>query len=164
MSDSFLPFDQAMRELAKRLPGSAHREAVLTRLLQRVTAAMNEHFDGPLRAYGLNQTTFTALAVLYSSPGFSRKPSELSVFMISSRTNITRVADELEKKGWVERLPDREDRRQLKLALTRKGREFVKKVLPERRRQMVELWAMFSDEERRSLEALLRKLLGQLDR
>src|SRR5688572_15615347 len=99
MADSFLPFEHAIGELAKRLPGAAHREAILTRLIQRITAGMNERFDAPLRKHGLNQTTFTALSVLYGSPGYTRKPSELSVFMLSSRTNITRVADELERKG-----------------------------------------------------------------
>ena len=164
MSDSFQPYEQAMNELAKRLPGSARREAILTRLLQRVTARMNERFDATLHAHGLNQTTFTALGVLYASPGYSRKPSELSVFMISSRTNITRVADELEKKGLIERRPDPQDRRQLDLRLTPRGRECVRTVLPRRRAQLVELWAPFPETERQALEALLRKLLAQLDR
>jgi MarR family transcriptional repressor of emrRAB len=163
MADSFQPFEQAMDELAKRLPGSPQREAILTRLIQRVTARMNDRLDATLRAHGLNQTTYTALGVLYGSPGYTRRPSELSVFMISSRTNITRVADELEEKGLVERTPDGEDRRQMKLTLTRKGQQFVKKVMPARRRQLVELWAPFKSAERDALEALLRKLLSQLD-
>jgi MarR family transcriptional repressor of emrRAB len=164
MADPFLPFEQAMGELARRLPGSAHREAILTRLIQRVTAGMNERFDAPLRKYGLNQTTFTALSVLYGSPGYARKPSELSVFMLSSRTNITRVADELEQNGLVERTPSADDRRQLNLTLTRKGRELVRKVLPGRRRDLRELWAPFTGAERETIESLLRKLLAQLNK
>ncbi len=164
MADSFQPYEQAMRELAKRVPGSPLREAILTRLLQRVTARMNERFDATLHAHGLNQTTFTALGVLYASPGHSRKPSELSLFMISSRTNITRVADELENKGFIERHPDPEDRRQLDLKLTPVGRDCVRMVIPERRAQLVDLWAKFPESERKAFEALLRKLLSQLER
>jgi MarR family transcriptional regulator, negative regulator of the multidrug operon emrRAB len=164
VADSFLPFEQAMDELAKRVPGAVHREAILTRLIQRVTAEMNERFDAPLRKYGLNQTTFTALSVLYGSPQYTRKPSELSVFMCSSRTNITRVADELEQCGLVARTPNPEDRRQLNLTLTRKGRELVRKVLPGRRQDLRDLWAPLTGAERQSLELVLRKLLLQLDK
>ncbi|HEX5127779.1 MAG TPA: MarR family transcriptional regulator [Rhodocyclaceae bacterium] len=162
MSDSFLPFERAMKELAKRMPGSPVREAILTRLMYHVNARLVEHFDDPLREYGLNQTTFTALGVLYGSPNYSLKPSELSVFMSSSRTNITRVADELVKKGLVERTPSELDRRQLDLTLTKKGMEFVKRNLPSRRKQHVDLWSAFTAREKASFEVLLRKLLAQL--
>jgi MarR family transcriptional repressor of emrRAB len=163
VSDSFQPFEHALRELARRLPGTPRREAILTRLIQLINARINESADAPLREFGLNQTTFTALGVLYGSPGYTRKPSELSVFMISSRTNITRVADDLVRKGLVARVPDETDRRQLNLTLTRKGRETIRKILPRRRRQLAAQWAPLARAEQDDLERLQRKLLASLD-
>ncbi|MGQ7115706.1 MarR family transcriptional regulator, partial [Escherichia sp. TWPC-MK] len=58
--------------------------------------------------------------------------SELSCALGSSRTNATRIADELEKRGWIERRESDNDRRCLHLQLTEKGHEFLREVLPPR--------------------------------
>ena len=43
---------------------------------------------------------------------------------------ITRLIDGLEKKGFVKRVPDLNDRRQKKIFLTKKSSELVKKLFP----------------------------------
>jgi MarR family transcriptional repressor of emrRAB len=101
--------------------------------------------------------------VLYGNADKGMRPTELSVFMDSSRTNVTRLADELAEKGWVERASDPEDRRQIMLTLTKQGAALVEDTIPQVRDQQQALWASFTKDERQTLDRLLRKLLEQLD-
>jgi DNA-binding MarR family transcriptional regulator len=80
-----------------------------------------ENRNKMLKAQGINETLFMALITLESQENHSIQPSELSCALGSSRTNATRIADELEKRGWIERRESDNDRRCLHLQLTDKG-------------------------------------------
>ncbi len=160
MSTSFEPFEQAMRDLAQRLASRQQlRESVLSRLVLHTAACVADYMDEPLRSHGLNSTLWTSLVVIYAAEGHRLKPSELSVFMNSSRTNSTRVAKELERQGFVQRLGSELDRRQVFLQLTPKALAFVKENMPRRRTQLKEMFDGFEPAEIDELERLLRKLL-----
>lgn len=161
---SFEPFEQAMDELALRL-ASRHqlRESVISRLFMHVATRLGDHMDAPLREHGLNSTLWTSLVVIYASEQHRLKPSDLSVFMNSSRTNSTRVARELERQGYVTRVAGESDRRQLFLQLTPKAQDFVRQYLPRRRTQLKSLFANFEASEIDELERLLRKLLTHVE-
>ncbi|OZI31928.1 hypothetical protein CAL29_29180 [Bordetella genomosp. 10] len=164
MTSSFEPFEQAMRDLARRLSSNQPmHESVLSRLVLHLAASMGDYMDAPLRAHGLNSTLWTSLVVIYAAEGHRLKPSELSVFMNSSRTNSTRVAKELERQGFVERIGSEEDRRQVFLQLTPKGMDFVTENIPRRRGQLREMFETFEPAELDELERLLRKLLLRFD-
>jgi MarR family transcriptional repressor of emrRAB len=163
-SSSFAPFEQAMRELALRLASRQQlRESVLSRLFTHVGTRLADTMDAPLREHGLNSTLWTSLVVIYASEGHRLKPSELSVFMNSSRTNSTRVARELERQGYVDRLAGESDRRQVFLQLTPKALAFVREYLPRRRAQLKTLFSSFEPSELDELERLLRKLLSRVE-
>jgi MarR family transcriptional repressor of emrRAB len=163
MSDSFEPFEAAIHRVARRTKGSSvTQEVLLTKLLHHVDTRLTDYHDGNLKQSGLTHSVWTALVVLYASESGGLKPSELSVFMDSSRTNATRLADELVDKGWVERFPCAEDRRQLDLRLTTEGLKFVESQLPAQRERHRRLWSAFSKTEKQALEDLLRKLLKEL--
>ncbi len=55
-----------------------------------------ENRNKMLKAQGINETLFMALITLESQENHSIQPSELSCALGSSRTNATRIADELE--------------------------------------------------------------------
>mgnify|MGYP003602168290 FL=1 len=77
--------------------------------------------------------------------------------------NVTRVADELEKNGWVTRQPSAEDGRKIALCLTPTAHALIAEVLPQLRDHQRQLWSGFSEVEKVAMEALLRKLLTQLE-
>ncbi|RNQ34091.1 transcriptional repressor MprA [Klebsiella pneumoniae] len=81
----------------------------------------------------------------------------------SSRTNATRIADELEKRGWIERRESDNDRRCLHLQLTEKGHQFLREVLPPQHNCLHQLWSSLSTSEKDQLEHITRKLLSRLD-
>ncbi|CDH23990.1 transcriptional repressor MprA [Xenorhabdus bovienii] len=167
MESSFTPTEELLncrvtqqKELNKSLP---YQEILLTRLSMHVQGKILENRNNMLRAQGINETLFMALMILDTKESRSIQPSELSAALGSSRTNATRIADELEKQGWIERKESHNDRRCLHLHLTEKGTNFLNSLLPPQHDCLIKLWSALEREEQKQLEKLMRKLLARLD-
>lgn len=130
MDSSFTPIEQMLKFRASRHEDFPYQEILLTRLCMHMQSKLLENRNKMLKAQGINETLFMALITLESQENHSIQPSELSCALGSSRTNATRIADELEKRGWIERRESDNDRRCLHLQLTEKGHEFLREVLP----------------------------------
>ncbi|MBZ7752521.1 transcriptional repressor MprA [Raoultella ornithinolytica] len=139
------------------------QEILLTRLCMHMQGKLLENRNKMLKAQGINETLFMALITLESQENHSIQPSELSCALGSSRTNATRIADELEKRGWIERRESDNDRRCLHLQLTDKGHQFLREVLPPQHNCLHQLWSSLSTSEKDQLEHITRKLLSRLD-
>jgi MarR family transcriptional regulator, negative regulator of the multidrug operon emrRAB len=163
MPMSFSYFEQNVRRVLDRLPGAPYEQIVLTRLFFHVFRGMEAGMARTLAPYGLNTNTFLALVMMYGSEENKVHPCELSDALISSRTNITRLADELVKAGWVERRASTEDRRRVELSLTPAGQALLEEVIPRNREVVTQLWTGFSAGEVAEFDRLLRKLLGNID-
>ena len=159
---SLVQLEDAVDRIAHKMPGSPREEVILTRLHFYTQLQLDAWFNASLKPYELNETMWMALMLVYSRPAERVSPSDISSAMTFSRTNATRVVDELEKKGWLQRRPCPDDRRKTELALTSSGLELIRQVLPVQRARLKELWQDFSSDERRQLEMLERKLLARL--
>lgn len=155
------PFEIRIDNIARRHPDAPAREIILTRLYYETFKAMNENQNRKLSEFGLNTTLWMALMLIYSTPGNAINPGELSSAMIASKTNVTRLSDELVKKGWVERVANSSDRRKLSLCLTAAGGELVQKILPTQMAFHRGLWQDFSATELEQFESVLRKILAK---
>jgi multidrug resistance efflux pump/DNA-binding MarR family transcriptional regulator len=120
MDSSFTPIEQMLKFRASRHEDFPYQEILLTRLCMHMQGKLLENRNKMLKAQGINETLFMALITLESQENHSIQPSELSCALGSSRTNATRIADELEKRGWIERRESDNDRRCLHLQLTEK--------------------------------------------
>ena len=163
MNHTFKPFEQGIQRVSRKLPGMPQETVVLTRLFFFVFSCVNDDLNRFLADHSLNTTTSLALAMLYGSEEGQVNPCELSDALHSSRTNVTRLIDELEKKGWVERRVSSTDRRRIDLSLTPAGTALVERFLPLQWAHVRALWEDFDAAERAALERLLRKLLARLD-
>ncbi len=163
MNHAFEPFEQGIERVFGKLAGMPQEIVVLTRLLLFTVSCVNDDLNRVLAEHGLNTTSALALAMLYGSADNRLNPCELSRALHSSRTNVTRLIDELERQGWVERSISNEDRRRIDLALTDTGTELVKRFLPLQWAHMQALWQEFDADERTTLEGLLRRLLDGLE-
>ncbi|EHP1936004.1 transcriptional repressor MprA [Salmonella enterica] len=137
MDSSFTPIEQMLKFRASRHEDFPYQEILLTRLCMHMQGKLLENH--------------------------SIQPSELSCALGSSRTNATRIADELEKRGWIERRESDNDRRCLHLQLTEKGQAFLQEVLPPQHHCLHQLWSSLSTAEKDQLEHITRKLLTRLD-
>ena len=101
--------------------------------------------------------------LLAQGPSAARAVMDARASMVrEAEAYVTRVADELVEKGWVERCPCGEDRRQVYLRLTKAGYAFLEPLLPTQRERHRRLWASFTKADMQTMEGLLRKLLTQL--
>jgi DNA-binding MarR family transcriptional regulator len=71
------------------------------------------------------------------------------------------MLDELESRGWVERKPNADDRRQYALHLTTKGKETFTKIGQIAREHQDALCASLSNAEKEKLSDLLQKIAEQ---
>lgn len=163
MDSSFTPIEQMLTIRAKRFKDFPYQEILLTRLCMHMQSKLLENRNKMLKAQGINETLFMALITLESQENHSIQPSELSSALGSSRTNATRIADELEKRGWIERRESDNDRRCLHLQLTEKGLEFLNQLLPPQHGCLHQIWSSLSVDEKKQLETITRKLLVRLD-
>lgn len=163
MDSSFAPIEQMLNVRASRQEDFPYQEILLTRLCMHLQTKLLENRNKMLKAQGINETLFMALITLESQVDHSIQPSELSSALGSSRTNATRIADELEKRGWIERRESNNDRRCLYLHLTDKGHEFLCEILPPQHSCLHHLWSFLTPAEKEQLEQITRKLLARID-
>lgn len=75
----------------------------------------------------LTKEQWSVMAVLWMEDGVSQQ--DLADATYRDRPGITRLVDNLEKEGWVERKPHATDRRTNLIFLTNKGKEIEKSVV-----------------------------------
>jgi DNA-binding MarR family transcriptional regulator len=78
-------------------------------------------------------------------------------------SSATRVVDLMVKSSFVERLPDPDDRRVVRVALTETGRAMYRAVNTAIQRRVERMLRPFTPDERETLIALLRKLVAGLE-
>jgi DNA-binding MarR family transcriptional regulator len=99
---------------------------------------------------GVSHTVFNALAVI-DGAGEPLTPSQISERMVISSATMTAMLDVLERRGWVRRIPNPDDRRSVLIQITADGRATADQVIPG-------LHAI----ERRTMSALTAKEQSQL--
>lgn len=153
-------FDKAIKNVYKHFPNFDLQEETLTntRLLRCVTAQCRAYYNTLLAQYHLHETLYYALILLYHCEEGHLQPSDLSRILDLTRTNSTRLSDEMVENGWVHREPSKVDRRVVLLSLTEKGNQLVEEIMPKLANVRRELWKDFSDEEIQQMQRMLRKL------
>ena len=77
-------------------------------------------------------------------------------------STATRIADWLVERGYILRLPDAEDRRVVKVALTDKGKELYQATDKYIRQRVLQVLESLTEEERTILLTLVSKLVAGL--
>ncbi len=85
-------------------------------LIHDVARLMRVAFDRRGRELGLTRSQWWVLTALYAKEGVTQ--SELAAFMDLEKATLGRLLDRLEDKEWIERRPDRLDRRIKRVYLT----------------------------------------------
>jgi MarR family transcriptional regulator, 2-MHQ and catechol-resistance regulon repressor len=98
-----------------------------TKTLIRAAFLLTNGADRPYIKLGMNLSEVDVLAVLArSEAGFNC--SEIAEMTLITKGGITGVLDRLAARGFVQRLPSREDRRSIRIQLTEKGVEFCREL------------------------------------
>ncbi|WP_265756065.1 transcriptional repressor MprA [Avibacterium sp. 20-15] len=160
---SFSDQEMLIRQSAKNNPAMPVEQILLARLLLHNSSRYVEKRNQLLKKYQLNDTLFMALVVLYCQPSYALQPSQLSEIFGYSKTNATRIADELVKRAWLARTEVQGDRRGFLLTLTPQGIQFLEQLLPNQWKQVEQLFSVLDEQEQQQLKKLLLKLLTSLE-
>jgi DNA-binding MarR family transcriptional regulator len=106
--------------------------------------------------FGLTRPEILTLIFLYHRDGISA--SEICDFSGHLKNNISRAVTALEKKALIQRESDPKDQRRLVLLITKDGRKMHNLFMPGLKKREAAMMACLSQDERATLENLLRKL------
>lgn len=101
---------------------------------------------------------FGLLSVVLNEPGCDQ--ITLAEKLGIDRTNIADVIRRLERRGWVKRTANPNDRRMRSVTLTDRGRMFVTRTHPKMQRAQERLLSPLSERDRRRFVDLLQHLVA----
>ncbi|MEV5965485.1 MarR family transcriptional regulator [Kribbella sp. NPDC051952] len=140
-------------ELDRQVEGIAVRLQALARYLDR-------HRDAVLAKFGLQWWEFKTLHMLRrGGTPYQATPGQLAKLLSMSPAALTNRLDALERRGYVERSHDRDDRRKVVATLTPAGHEIWERGVGQIQQVEEELIHHLSSDDRIRVEALLRRLL-----
>lgn len=156
--------DNLLKQWAKETPTlDATSMGIIGRIMLLNKLSENA-FDETLANYNINLSEFDLLAVLRRcGPPFKSSASALCAHSLLSSGAMTNRIDRLEKKQLVARESNPDDRRGVLVALTDKGKQLIDTLIEQRFSTADKFISAISDDEKKELEKLLRKLLLSVD-
>ena len=128
----------------------------LTAVLFRAMQHIERNIASDIESNNLNTTEFGTLEMLYHKG--PRAIQMISKRLLLANSSMTYTIDKLEKKGFVKRTKDQNDRRNTEIALTNLGREYIEIILPKHAETLRELYKILSEDEKEELVGLMKKL------
>lgn len=133
-----------MRALNTFIKITRANETLLARLNQRKTI------------HPLSPSQFAVLEALYHLGPLTQ--GQVSAKVLKSTGNITLVIDNLEKRGYVRRARENEDRRMVTIHITESGKALIAQIFPAHARAICEELSILTEEEQEILSRLCLKL------
>ena len=137
-------------------------DAYLPYLLNRAGARIASAFGEEMRPLGASLQIWRVLAALREQDG--RRMGDLSDTTSIEVSTLTRLVDNMEKKGLVARRRDADDARAILLHVAPAGRRLTQRIVPIAERYEAVALAGFSAGEAEILKAALRRLYANMDR
>lgn len=133
--------------------------------LNRLATHLGREVEAVLLKHGLSSSAFDVLATLRRSGSpYRLSPGDLlAMTMVSSGTMTNRI-DQLEKAGLVERIHNPNDRRSVLISLTERGFAIVEEAAGAHVENQHRLVAGLSEEERVTLNRLLKRFLRDFEK
>lgn len=157
--------DTIVEQWARERPDLDISALRLSARIVRLQRFLDHRIGEVLASYGLNEGEINVLATLRrAGPPFELSPTELYRGLLLSSSAMTNRIDRLEQQGHVRRIPDPDDRRRVRVALTVSGRELVDAAMDAHTRNLSDQLGFLDDDEHDALEALLRRVLLELER
>ncbi len=124
--------------------------------LVRSTFLVNAVYADSARDHGLTAQQGQLLCVLMAQP---YGMSELGAMLGLAKSSLTGLVDRTERNGLVERRPDPQDSRAVRVALTRRGGVLAEEFYAETCRRVGELAAGLAAAEQETLAGLLGRVV-----
>ncbi|MBU9722874.1 MULTISPECIES: MarR family winged helix-turn-helix transcriptional regulator [Bacillaceae] len=117
---------------------------------------LTSYIKSKLETFNLAPEQNLIMMLLWEKDGLSQY--QIAEKLRKDKTNIARMASNLEKKGFINRNSCDIDRRSVKLFLTEKGRELGESIIPISERFNEQVCKGITKDELQILESILKKM------
>lgn len=146
--------------LAQQRPELDYRGSHITARLFRLREIFVEALDKVHGQFGLKPRMFLVLAALYrSGPPYRLSPVDLNRYLMWTSAGLSQLLDRMVAAAFIQRHPNPKDQRGVLVSLSPAGERVIAAVLGMHCKAEMLLIAPLNEPERRTLAALLRKLL-----
>ena len=131
-------------------------------LIKQLSTEIQKRADAALQESDLTMTQMYFLGALSHLPEGTATLKELERYFRVAQSTAAGVAARLEKKGLVESLPNKNDRRVKRLRITDAGADTLRHALETMERGEKQMLSPLDEAEQETLITLLRKVHGAL--
>ena len=128
-------------------------------LLSRAAQAAQRHLRALLEPYGITPAQYLILECLWIKDGMA--PKSLGDLLKFDSATLTGLIDRLDRAGLVQREPDPQDRRAIRVRITEKAKKLKKPLRELRLRANEEILEDFLPENRETLKKALLALISR---
>lgn len=150
-----IDYQERIRRFCALNPHAPQTEILLSRTLFRAASLLQQRINEALAPCDMNLAQYLAMTMLLVDDGAPSNPSDVSLLLDMTRTQVTRLMDGLEQQGWISREMDHDDRRRMKLALTETGRAQLKRAAPLVHEMYRQAWQPFEGDDQHQIAAHL---------
>ena len=129
--------------------------------IQKICARVLERMLKKRKLDAFNGAQGRILYVLWEHEKLSF--SDVGKYTSLAKTTLTSMIDRMEENGLVERIPDKEDRRQIYVSITEKARKYRQKYNQVSDEMSAIFYQGFRADEIRRLDAMLERILNNLE-
>jgi len=134
---------------------------VTIRALLSTFDIVTRYLEVELGKHGSSPTQFAVMSTLHLHDG-KMAPTDIGKSVFRATNTITSMLDTLEKKRLVRREPSTYDRRSINVVVTKKGEQHASKMIPVVELVSKDILFSLDEQEKETLNALLRKLRRHL--
>ncbi|HEY4537811.1 MAG TPA: MarR family transcriptional regulator [Erysipelothrix sp.] len=125
-------------------------------VMSKANRAVTVAVEKKIKSLNINPTEFGILEVIYHKGTLPIQQVAEKILISSSR--ISYAINQLEEKGLIKRIPCQKDKRVIYAALTQAGQDFMDSVFEQHTQDIERIFSVLSDEEKKTLIKLNKKL------
>jgi DNA-binding MarR family transcriptional regulator len=156
--------EEIRAQWAKQRPDIDTGPMALVGRVVRLSALYSEEMGKTFAKHGLSAASFDVLATLLrSGPPYALSPNQLLATMMVTSGTMTNRIDQLEKDGFVARVPNPEDKRSVRVKLTERGIGKIDAAVTDHAGVQKRLVERLSELDQSELNSILDKCFSALE-
>ena len=124
--------------------------------IMRASNLLVDDLKKTLKNYPINATEFSVMEFLYSKG--EKSIQEIRDRILLASGSATYVVDNLERKEYVRRIVNQNDRRITYIKLTQAGKDLINDIFPTHKKNTKEIFNDLTNEELITLKEILKKI------
>lgn len=137
-------------------------DEMLGYVICRVARKIHYRLDEAFTVYGITVEQWSALKIIEEHEQENLCQKELAGYLEKNQNTVKTLVSHLDKKGFIRRSPDAQDKRNMLLHTTEKGQMLIQKLSALDQQVNLDLLKDLSAEERGALKKILAKIEKRL--